>query len=370
MLEVALIACSLYKRGGLERVVKLKTDALASKYKINLILMYKNGEPAYSLNNEIKIYYLNYKYIQVRKCLINNIIKLKNIIRKNNIKLIIIEGRSVNFIPLLLRFFCKVKIVFVDHGSLKGYEVDKNTIKQKICNAIDQFLIKYLSDKIVTLTEREKQEYKKRFNIKDKKILTIHNPVDEKLLKNQNKYQINSKQIITVGRMDYAKGYEYLIKVAKVVLTKHPDWQWHIYGDGEENYKNKIIDLIKQNKLENHIILQGNHSDIYDLYQNYSFYVMTSRYEGLPMVLLEAKAKKLPIVSFDINSGPSDIIRDGVDGFLIKSFDCGVMAEKICELIENPDLRQKLSDNAHGNLDKFSKDKIIKQWCDLIDSLC
>ena len=159
------------------------------------------------------------------------------------------------------------------------------------------------------------------------------------------------------------------MQVAKSVFAKHPDWQWHIYGDGEQNYKNQIIDLIKQNSLENHIILKDNHSEIYDLYQDYSFLVMTSRYEGLPMVLLEAKAKKLPIVSFDINSGPSDIIRDGVDGFLIKPFDCEAMADKICELIENPELRQKLSDNAYGNLDKFSKEKIIKQWCDLIDEL-
>lgn len=120
---------------------------------------------------------------------------------------------------------------------------------------------------------------------------------------------------MTVSRIDFVKGFEYLIEVSKLVFARYPDWQWHIYGDGEIEYKNKIIDLIQQNNLQKHIILQGNRSDIYDLYQNYSFYVMTSRYEGLPMVLLEAKAKKLPIVSFDINSGPSDIIRDGIDGF-------------------------------------------------------
>lgn len=370
MINIAFMTNSLNVNGGLERVIKLKTEQLTTKYCCHLILIFNIGKLSYKLNNKLKIIYLNNFKEKTRNIIKNNIIYLKYYISSNNIKVLIIEGRSTSSLFLFIKFFLQIKIIFVDHGSLNGYKIEKVTIKQKICNAIDQFLIKYLSDKIVTLTEREKQEYKKIFNIKDKKILTIHNPIDEKLLKNQNKYQINSKQIITVGRMDYAKGYEYLIKVAKVVLTKHPDWQWHIYGDGEGNYKNKIIDLIKQNKLENHIILQGNHSDIYDLYQNYSFYVMTSRYEGLPMVLLEAKAKKLPIVSFDINSGPSDIIRDGVDGFLIKSFDCGVMAEKICELIETPDLRQKLSDNAHGNLDKFSKDKIIKQWCDLIDSLC
>lgn len=160
-----------------------------------------------------------------------------------------------------------------------------------------------------------------------------------------------------------------MVKVAKLVFNKHPDWQWHIYGDGKAFYKNKIIDLIKENGIEKHVILQGNHSYIYDLYQDYSFYVMTSRYEGLPMVLLEAKAKKLPIVSFDINSGPSDIVRDGIDGFLIKPFDCNAMADKICELIENPELRQKFSDNANNNLGKFNKNKIVKQWCELINSL-
>lgn len=84
---------------------------------------------------------------------------------------------------------------------------------------------------------------------------------------------------------------------------------------------------------------------------------------------MKLKLKKLPIVSFDINSGPSDIVRNGIDGFLVKPFDCNMMADRINELIENPELRQKFSDNAHGNIDKFSKEKIIKQWCDLIDGL-
>lgn len=370
MINIAFMTNNLNQKGGLERVIKLKTEQLITKYCCHLILIFNVGELSYELNSKLKIICLNNLRKNIKKIIKNNIVNLKHYISNNNIKVLIIEGRSTSSLFLIIKFFTRVKIVFVDHGSLKGYEIEKVTIKQKICNVVDQTLIKYLADKIVTLTEREKQEYKKKFNIKDKKIMTIHNPVDEKLFECQKEYQKTSKKIITVGRIDYAKGYEYLIKVAKVVLTKHPDWQWHIYGDGEGNYKNKIIDLIKQNKLENHIILQGNHSDIYDLYQNYSFYVMTSRYEGLPMVLLEAKAKKLPIVSFDINSGPSDIIRDTVDGFLIRAFDCEVMAEKICELIENPDLRQKLSDNAYGNLDKFSKEKIIKQWCDLIDSLC
>lgn len=201
------------------------------------------------------------------------------------------------------------------------------------------------------------------------KVDCIYNFIDDNLLFSDFSYNNNTMKIMTVGRIEYDKGIEELIEVAKLVFLKHSDWQWHIYGDGKIEYINKIIKILKDNRLEDNIILKGKSNNIYELYNNYSLFVMTSHHEGLPMVLLEAKAKKLPIVSFDINSGPSDIIRDGIDGFLINPFDCQKMADKICELIENPELRQKFSDNAHGNIDKFSKEKIIKQWCDLIDSL-
>ncbi|MCC8158790.1 MAG: glycosyltransferase, partial [Phascolarctobacterium sp.] len=142
---------------------------------------------------------------------------------------------------------------------------------------------------------------------------------------------------------------------------------WHIYGEGKELYKLGILELIKKNGLLDKIILMGNKKNMYDLYADYSFLVMTSRHEGLPMALLEAKAKKLPLVSFDIETGPSDIIRNDMDGFLVPAFDTEAMSCKICELIENPELRQKFSDNSQGNLEKFSKEKIMRQWCDLIE---
>ena len=84
------------------------------------------------------------------------------------------------------------------------------------------------------------------------------------------------------------------------------------------------------------------------------------------MVLLEAKANGLPLVSFDIETGPDEIIRDGVNGFLIPPYDTEIMAERICQLIENNDLRKRFSDNAKLDLEKFSSDRIIEQWNDLI----
>lgn len=367
--KVTLFVSNLCTAGGTERVTSSLGNELVKKYHCSIITLFKDKKIFFDINKKIKIINIYSKNQRLRKIFISSIVSMIRILKENEIQIIIVVGRNNNIMPLIAGYFTKTKIIFCEHSSIVGYKVRKETLKEKIYRKIFQFLIIKLSYRIVVLTQKEYLLYQQLYNINKNKMLIIHNFYNNELLCNLRYYNKYSKQIISVGGLNYAKGYEYLIEVAKLVFEKYPDWQWHIYGDGEQNYKNQIINLIKKNNLENHIILQGNHSNIYDLYQDYSFLVMTSRYEGFGMVLLEGKTKKLPLVSFDINSGPSDIIRDGIDGFLIKPFDCKTMADKICELIEKPELRQKLSDNAHGNLDKFNKEKIIKQWCDLIDTI-
>lgn len=369
MKKIAFIREDFCITCGLERVCTNLANELSNTYDVFIINFYKN-KVAYKLNKMIKIVYLHKNRMRFRYSLFVDTFLLRKYLLENKINVIFIMGSTAAIQTNLALIGTNVKVVFCQHNAIESDLLNAKSLKGKIYRACINKLLQYLTDKIVVLTEKDLYKYfLKKLKIKHKKLINIYNFVDDKLVNKTKKYNQYSQKIITVGRIDFAKGYEYLIVVAKLVFAKYPNWQWHIYGDSQTEYKDKIIDLIKQNNLQNHIILMGNHSDIYDLYQDYSFYVMTSRYEGLPMVLLEAKAKKLPIVSFDINSGPSDIIRDGIDGFLINPFDCQKMADKICELIENPELRQKFSDNAHGNIDKFSKEKIIKQWCDLIDSL-
>lgn len=369
MKRIGLIIHSLFYLGGTERVVITKFNYLSKIYDVKLISLYGNKDNiAYNINKSNEIYFLNNKKQKVRSILYNTLKKLKNIVKDKNISILFIEGRGNTFIPLFLKMLVKIKIVFCEHNSIAENKfIYNDTLKKRVCRKFDQYLINKFADTIVVLTEKEKKLYKSKYKMN--KVINIYNILDDELLTKKSSYNISSKKFITVGRITYQKGYEYLVRVAKIVFQKYPDWEWHICGDGDIDYKNKIIDLINKNNLQNNIILLGNHSDIYDLYEKYSFLVMTSRYEGFGMVLLEAKTKKLPLVSFDIYSGPSDIIRDGIDGFLVKPFDCQKMADKICELIEKPELRQKFSDNAHGNIGKFNKEKIIKQWRDLIEKL-
>ena len=368
MKKIALIRENLCDFGGCERVCVTLSNELSCFYDVSLINLYRN-KSAYDINKKIKCVYLRNNKLRLRYSLIQDIKNLRNYLLENHIKIILIIGGTAALQTILATRGLNIKVVFCQHNSIVADLRFKN-LKEKIYRFILNKMIKIFSDRIIVLTKKDLEEYFiNKLEVKRWKLKNIYNFISNELYRTNNKYNLRSKKIITVGRFDYSKGYEYLVQVAKSIFTKHPDWQWHIYGDGEKIYKHQIIDLINKNNLEKHIILQGNHSNIYDLYQDYAFSVMTSRYESFGMVLVEAKAKKLPLVSFDINSGPSDIIRDGIDGFLIKPFDCKTMADKICELIEKPELRQKLSDNAHGNLDKFNKEKIIKQWCDLIDTI-
>ena len=98
-------------------------------------------------------------------------------------------------------------------------------------------------------------------------------------------------------------------------------------------------------------------------------YVMPSYREGLPLVLLEAKENHLPIVSFDVMTGPREIVQDGIDGILVPPTDTKALGEAMCRLIENDVLRQSMSDHSWDNLEKFSKGKILEQWEAVIDSL-
>ena len=163
------------------------------------------------------------------------------------------------------------------------------------------------------------------------------------------------------------KGYDMLMKVAKKVLPDYPDWQWHLYGTGDQF--EWLQQEVKNCHLESQVILKGNVKDAYQHYPEYALLVLPSYREGLPLVLLEAKACGLPMVSFDVTTGPREIIEDGRDGYLVPTYDLEQMAARIEELIDNLELRIRFSAHTKENLNKFQKEKIYEQWKDLIEGI-
>ena len=158
-----------------------------------------------------------------------------------------------------------------------------------------------------------------------------------------------------------------LVQIANLVFKKHPDWSWDIYGEGGE--RDNLQKLIEDNRLQNHVFLKGYASNINELYSQYSFFVLTSRAEGMGMVLIEAQKSGLPVVSFDIKCGPSDVITDGINGYLVEPFRIDDMANKINCLIENDELRERFFSNSEINLSKFDTDYIVNEWISMLNYL-
>ena len=176
-----------------------------------------------------------------------------------------------------------------------------------------------------------------------------------------------NKQVIFVGRLNEQKGLEYLVDTWRKVNQKHPDWVLHVFGDGEQ--KQLLLQMIKEAGLERAIIVHLPTPLIMEMYLESSIFLLTSRFEGFGMVIIEAMICGLPVVSFNCPWGPADIIRDGEDGFLVEYLNTDEAAQRVCQLIESAMLRKKMGVKARLNVQRYNRDVVMEQWIDLFKSL-
>jgi glycosyltransferase involved in cell wall biosynthesis len=158
-----------------------------------------------------------------------------------------------------------------------------------------------------------------------------------------------------------------MIEAWRIVHEKHPDWTIHTYAMGEE--EEQVRAKIQSYGLQDTIIMNPPTDDIMSEYLNSSICVVSSVFEGFSMVLIEAMACGLPCVSFDCPYGPRNIINDGEDGYLVEYLNTEALADSICKLIEDEDLRKEMGRKGRRNVLRFSREKVMQQWVDLFDSL-
>jgi glycosyltransferase involved in cell wall biosynthesis len=185
---------------------------------------------------------------------------------------------------------------------------------------------------------------------------------------NTNQFpNLNSKKVITVARHSYEKGLDRLLLIWEKVVEKYPDWKLEIYGKYSADLN--LEQLAQSLKINDNVSFYEPVKDINYKYLNASFYIMTSHYEGFPMVLLEAMASGLPCVAYDCPCGPRAIIQNNENGFLVENGNLDAFVQKIELLIEDENLRIQMGQNAKNSISKYDLYIIMMQWKKLFEEL-
>lgn len=176
-----------------------------------------------------------------------------------------------------------------------------------------------------------------------------------------------NKNIISIGRLSYQKGYPLLIEAWAKVAEKYPDWTLSVYGEGED--KHELVKMISRKGVRRSMFIHPVEKYVQKEYENSSVYVMSSLYEGFGLVLTEAMAYGLPCVSFDCPSGPAEIITNGEDGIIVEHKNVDKLADALIFLIKDKTLREEMGENARENVRRFLPEKIMPRWISLFEQI-
>ena len=208
-------------------------------------------------------------------------------------------------------------------------------------------------DQIVVLCKTDQKKWS-RFC---RNVTYIYNPLT---IKTEKVSDLTNKKAIAVGRLHKQKGFDYLIEAWKLVYQKHPDWSLEIYGDGQlRESLQKQIDL---NGLRNTVLLKGKTNDIVNKYLDSSIFILSSRDEAFGLVITEAEACGLPIVSFDCPSAPAELVEEGQNGYIVPLGDIKAMSKRIHKLIEDEKLRKEMGMKSKELSKKYQKETIMNIW--------
>ncbi len=271
--------------------------------------------------------------------------------------IVVSTGTSEKFFLPLLRVRSKPKYVreihFEKYYRRRGAASTISKLYAWISECYDYCWKIKKYDKIAVLTHEDQNNNWKGW----KQVFVLPNPITS-----QHNYRstTENKIAITAGRLVPQKNFSALIRIWSLVAIKYPDWILQIWGEGEQAAV--LNDIILSLNLQNQIKLMGYTRELQKEMQQASLFIMTSEYEGFPLVMIEAMSVGLPLISYAFPTGPKDLITDGEDGFLIPVGNEDLFAEKICSLIENFKKRENMGKKAFLKSNIFSIDSIVEKW--------
>lgn len=348
-MKLFYLADTIYSPAGMERVLITKANLLATRYgyDVTIVTCHQKGRPTFfPLDPHVK-----HIDLDVNTHLPWNMPRYMRRLKA------LVEAEKPDIVDSLcskellhlheLKGLCKV-VMGEFHFSHDTYLIKGQRRKlrayEKAVGELDCFVV---------LTKEDEKAWAPYCS----RLEQIYNPVDSTP---GERAPLEAKRCISGGRFEKQKNYDDMVRVWKIVRQRHPDWTLDLFGNGKKKAQTEA--LIRREGLEGSIVVHPATPRIKEEMMASSMYLMTSLYEGFPMVLVETAAIGLPCVCMTCPCGPAEFIEDGVSGMLAAPGDIDTMADKICTLIEQPELRRRMSAEIYKKAGDFTPDRILPQW--------
>lgn len=356
--------------GGLEKQVTTLANELAKSYDVEFVVLYDllNGKSFYKLNDNIKVKFV-LKYGPIKAKQLKEMLKKIKIIElfkslAKDIKLIFTKYFGVRkivnnmktdvLISSRIEFSRQIKRRDILTISQEHSYVDTPSYVKKVKKSFKN--IKYL----VVMTDKAKENYQKWLNGNNTytKVIKIPNAINS----TNKKATLDSNQIISVGRLEDVKDFETLILVFSMCLAQNNNLRLEIVGDGSK--KEELVNLCKSLNILDYVRFTGklDSNQVEGEMLKSSLFLLTSKSESFSLVLVEASSLGIPCISFDIDVGPREIIKDGKNGFIIKDRNKELMKKKILEIMNSRDVRNEIGNNAKINAEKYYIENVVNEW--------
>lgn len=276
--------------------------------------------------------------------------KLRKLITKEKPDYVINVATTMSRISIPAAAFTSTKVISWDHFNL--YSGSKLGYIWRLCSAL-------FSTRTIVLTNKDRENYPRLLQHKINTIYNFPTPIKGKIS------NLDSKIAIAVGRLTYQKGFDLLLSSWAKVCQTNKEWTLYIIGSGKD--ENKLKEQAHRLHIINRVKFIPPTNQISEYYAQASLYIMSSRFEGFGLVLIEAKQQGLPCISFDCPNGPNEIIRSGIDGIIIPMNDIQGMANEISLLINNRSKIKSFGKEALADMkERFNKENIIKKWIQIL----
>ena len=354
--HIAILCSRLDQPGGTERAIVNLANLMASHgHPVTLVVLDDTEGLFYTIRDSISVVYRKMdfgitpkgNFISRKRSLYRDVQQLKKLMLQIKPDFVIGSEYHLTITGWLASRKLDLKVFAWEHHHL--FWIKKNRFWTFLFRTIYPKL-----DAVVCQNETEKKLYDQM----DCRAIVIPYSLQDKKVEQAS---LDTPQLLTVGWLIRRKGVDLIPSIAEKLASQFPQWKWKIIGRGEE-YE-ELKKLIHEKNLSGFLTIQAPlNQDLEQEYLGSSIYVMTSRFECLPMVLLEAGSHGLPAVAFDCPTGPADIIRNEKDGYLIPLEDVEGMANALASLMANEEKRKAFGSAALGGSKRYSAERIYEMW--------